>query len=135
MDKPLTAGVEDKTTKPVVMYPHHRRSNSVGSAASANSLAALDPTRSSHSTGTWLQALLKGYSQTTRPRSRSGQKTPAGVAPTGDQLRGMEKTANSFDCDSLLQELHTTSSNDLTYNKGLFEQRFNLAKGTNERGL
>ena len=44
------------------------------------------------------------------------------------ELRSKEEPANTFDCESMLQGLCTASSNELKYNKELFEQRFNCAR-------
>ena len=61
-------------------------------------------------------------------RSLAREKPHANAASQEDQPPSNETPGNSFSCESLLSEIRSASSNELLYNKELWDQRFNRAR-------
>ena len=115
------------TAEPKVVWPRHR-SNSAGSSATTELSVRFGaehqqwyqrfaPTRS-------VQGLVDS-TQTTRD-VRTQPNTDA--VPSGNQPPGVMAPGSSFSCESMLSELRTAGPNELSYQKELFEQRFNRAR-------
>ena len=121
-----TLGEEAKTTEPKVVCSH-KRSNSAGSSASAD-LNVMCCTNQQQSYNRFAPpGSVKGQEFSNLVKSSARAKSLATAASSEDQPPSEETPGNSFSCESLLNEIRTASSNELSYNKELFDQRFNRA--------
>ena len=125
--EPAAAGEGAKNTQPKVVWTH-KRSISAGSSASVDLNVSFGTTMQQSYNQFAPPSSVKGQEFSNMVKSLARAKPRATAASQEDQPLSDETPGNSFSCESLLSEIRTASSNGLSYNKELWDQRFNRAR-------